>query len=188
MHGQPQPAADNGYKVYLGDGAQIIPPIDAQIADCIAEVAASGQPVELAPADHPGIDRLDDTVIDAYVRHVTALARPGARELTIVYTPMHGVGGAITPRVLRDAGFVAVHPVVDQADPDPDFPTVAFPNPEEPGALDPAVATAQQVGADLVSPTIPTPTAWGGGAGSRVGAQPDGLAEPVGQRDRCPAG
>jgi phosphomannomutase len=144
------PPRDNGYKVYLADGAQIIPPIDTAIAARIAEVAAEPHPPVLAPIDDPGIEHLDGATIEAYTAHVAGLARPGPRTLSIVYTPLHGVGRDVALDVLGRAGFTDVHPVVEQAEPDPDFPTVAFPNPEEPGALDLAIARARAVGADVI--------------------------------------
>ncbi|HEY5153558.1 MAG TPA: phospho-sugar mutase, partial [Acidimicrobiales bacterium] len=143
------PARDNGYKVYVGDGAQIIPPVDAEIAAAIGEAAAAGL-VPLAPADDPAIERVGPELLEAYLDHVVGLVVPGPQDLRIVYTPMHGVGGAVTIETLRRAGFTDLHEVVEQAEPDPDFPTVAFPNPEEPGALDLAAALAERVGADIV--------------------------------------
>ena len=139
------PPQDNGYKVYLGDGSQIVPPADAEISMHIDAVRAV--------ADVPraeGWRRLDDAVVDAYVDDVSALVGPGPRELSIVYTPLHGVGGDTVARVLERAGFAAPHVATAQAQPDPDFPTVAFPNPEEPGAMDLAMALAADVGADVV--------------------------------------
>lgn len=139
------PPQDNGYKVYLGDGSQIVPPADAEIA---ARIAAVG-----ALADVPrgsGGRVLDESIVTRYLTTVVDLAGDGPRDLDIVYTPLHGVGGDLTARVLEAAGFPAPRVVVDQADPDPDFPTVAFPNPEEPGAMDLAMALAAQTGADLV--------------------------------------
>jgi len=149
------PPRDNGYKVYLGDGAQIVPPVDAEIAARIDAVATRPEGPPLAAADDPAIVRLDRSVIEAYIDHVVGLSgagasEPGTRDLSIVYTPMHGVGAGVTLEVLRRRGFTRVHPVLQQVEPDPDFPTVAFPNPEEPGALDLAFATATRVAADLI--------------------------------------
>jgi phosphomannomutase len=142
------PARDNGYKVYVGDGAQIIPPIDDEIAAAI-DAAAAG-PIELAPDDDPAIEVVGSDVVDAYLDHIVGLVPPGPRDVRIVYTPLHGVGGATARAAFGRAGFDDVHVVPSQADPDPDFPTVAFPNPEEPGALDRAAALAAEVGADVV--------------------------------------
>ncbi len=142
------PARDNGYKVYVGDGAQIVPPVDAEIAAAI-DAAASGT-IELAPDDDAAIGTVGPEVTDAYLEHVVGLLAPGPRDLRIAYTPMHGVGGTVALDAFRRAGFTDVHVVASQADPDPEFPTVAFPNPEEPGALDRAGALAREIGADLV--------------------------------------
>ncbi len=147
------PPQDNGYKVYLGGraveedarGVQIVAPHDAGIAAHIAATDA----VNLAT---DGWTVLPDTIETDYVAAVTDLADPAFpdRDLKIVLTPLHGVGGRTARAVLTGAGFDDVTLVARQAEPDPDFPTVAFPNPEEPGALDLAVETAEQVAADLV--------------------------------------
>jgi len=139
------PAIDNGYKVYLGDGSQIVPPADHDIA---ARIEAVG-----ALADVPrGSDfrTLDEAVVDRYLTSLAAVPPDGPRDLTIVYTAMHGVGGAVALQALERAGFPAPSVVAQQQEPDPDFPTVAFPNPEEPGAIDLSLALAAEVGADLV--------------------------------------
>jgi len=139
------PPQDNGYKVYLGDGSQIVPPADHEIADRIAAVGAL--------ADIPrgeGGTVLGEEIVEQYAATVAALVQPGPRDLRVVYTPMHGVGGDLAMRVLARAGFADVHEVAAQAEPDADFPTVAFPNPEEPGAMDLALALAGEVDADIV--------------------------------------
>ncbi|UYM03981.1 phospho-sugar mutase [Solicola gregarius] len=138
------PPRDNGYKVYLGDGSQIVPPSDSDIA---AAIAAVGR-VDRLPRD-TGYPHLDDAVRDAYVAAVAALV-DSPRELTCAYTAMHGVGDAVVRQVVDAAGFPALHSVAEQAAPDPEFPTVAFPNPEEPGAMDLALALARAVDADVV--------------------------------------
>jgi len=143
------PARDNGYKVYVGDGAQIIPPIDGEIAAAIDTVAAGGV-IAVADDDDTAIEIIGPEVLAGYLDHVVGLVESGPRHLRIVYTPMHGVGGAVTLDALHRAGFTDLHTVVEQAEPDPDFPTVAFPNPEEPGALDLAAALARRVRADVV--------------------------------------
>ena len=157
------PAADNGYKLYLSDGAQVIPPVDAEIEQLIADLGPLSQ-VPVAGPGSPLITRHGDEVARAYLDAVVAAAAgptppsPGRRdraELNIVYTPMHGVAGPLMLRALRQAGFAAPHVVATQAEPDPDFPTVAFPNPEEPGALDLALADARRLGADLVVASDP---------------------------------
>jgi phosphomannomutase len=144
------PPEYNGYKVYLGDGAQIIPPTDQEISDQIASVGSLSQ-VRLAAADDPRVNTLDEGIVDRYLADALGQSLlPDARELRIVYTPLHGVGGSLTTRLLRAAGFHDVEVVAAQAQPDPDFPTVAFPNPEEPGALDLALELAASRRADLV--------------------------------------
>ncbi|OMH23923.1 phosphomannomutase [Tersicoccus phoenicis] len=150
------PPQDNGYKVYLGGrasdetgrGAQIVSPVDAAIAERIRAV----DPATVPMADD-GWTVLAPAIADEYRAGVVALSRPELfppRAVTITLTPLHGVGGDLMRAVLSDAGFGAVHLVPEQAAPDPDFPTVAFPNPEEPGALDLALAAAREQGADLV--------------------------------------
>jgi phosphomannomutase len=145
------PSADNGYKAYAADGAQVIPPDDGRIA---VFATALGPPPEAEPslAAHARVEHLDDApLLDAYTETATRVLDPaGARELRVVYTPLHGVGGAVLPDLFIAAGFAPLVPVVSQAEPDPDFPTAPFPNPEEPGALDLAIATARSVAADVV--------------------------------------
>ena len=148
------PPQDNGYKVYLGgrvvqgsgQGAQIVPPYDGLIAARIAEVAS----VASVPRAESGWTVLGEEILDAYLAAVATLRDDAPRDLRVVLTSLHGVGGRTAELVLRGAGFVDVHPVPEQALPDPKFPTVAFPNPEEPGAIDLALALAREVGADLV--------------------------------------
>ncbi|MCU0297025.1 MAG: phospho-sugar mutase [Candidatus Nanopelagicales bacterium] len=142
------PPEDNGYKVYLGDGMQIVSPADAEISARIAVQPAFDQIPQSAQWT-----RLDDAVVDAYLDRVVGLADPAntaGSHLTVVYSAMHGVGGGLFETVCERLGFVALHPVAEQFEPDPGFPTVAFPNPEEPGAMDLALATAERVGADLI--------------------------------------
>lgn len=151
------PPQDNGYKVYLGRhaveesgrGAQIVAPYDARIATEIDRMGAR-ESITLAPT---GWTVLGPFITTDYQSAVAALALPSHfpdRDLKIVLTPMHGVGGETAVAVLTAAGFVDVTLVSEQAEPDPDFPTVNFPNPEEPGALDLALATAARVDADIV--------------------------------------
>ncbi|MDE8667488.1 phospho-sugar mutase [Pseudarthrobacter sp. H3Y2-7] len=151
------PPQDNGYKVYLGRhaveesgrGAQIVAPYDARIASRIASVGT----LETIALAADGWTVLDPSLAADYENAVAALADPArfpSRELRIVLTPMHGVGGETAVAVLKEAGFADVTLVAEQAAPDPDFPTVSFPNPEEPGALDLALETAARLDADLV--------------------------------------
>jgi phosphomannomutase len=153
------PAADNGYKLYLSDGAQVIPPADAEIEQRIADLGPLAQ-IPVAEAGSSLITRHGDEVAQAYLAAVTDSVEPtagglGRTGLKVVYTPMHGVAGELMLRAMRRAGFAAPHVVAAQAEPDPDFPTVAFPNPEEPGALDLALADARRLGAELVLASDP---------------------------------
>lgn len=159
------PPDDNGYKVYWGDGAQIAPPLDEEIT------AAMGlaRPPGLAPPAHdaPAPDAVLTTELrEAYRRDVVALVedhpdaapdrdRPAREQLRVVVTPLHGVAGDDLVAVLGAAGFGDVRLVASQAAPDPDFPTVSFPNPEEPGALDAGLAEAAACEADLLLATDP---------------------------------
>ena len=170
------PPQDNGYKVYLGDGSQIVPPADAEIA---AQIAAVG-----ALADIPRSDdytTLGEDVVDRYLARVCSLALPdGPRALSVAYTAMHGVGSPLMRAALIGAGFPAPLAVHAQDEPDPDFPTVAFPNPEEPGAMDLALHLAGEEGVDLVlandpdadrcAAAIPTATGYRMLTGDEVGA------------------
>ena len=144
------PPQDNGYKVYWGDGAQIVPPLDAEISaaiDAVVDLAA----VPVAALDDALIGFVPSTLVGDYVTAVMGLVRhPEHRDLRVAYTPLHGVGRDLATRVLADAGFADVHVAAEQAEPDPDFPTVPFPNPEVAGALDLALALARSVGADLL--------------------------------------
>jgi phosphomannomutase len=139
------PADDNGYKVYLGDGSQIVPPADAEIAACIAAV---GPLASIPQSDH--FQTLDGAVLDSYVARAVSLLGDGPREVSVVYTAMHGVGGEVFMRAVAAAGFPAPTKVAKQFDPDARFPTVNFPNPEEPGAMDLAIADARAQGADVI--------------------------------------
>ena len=145
------PPRDNGYKVYLGgelEGAQIVPPHDAGIAAEIDAVASLAD----VPLASDGWEVLaGDAVLDPYLARAAGLVDPGGpRDLSVVYTPMHGVGRDTFLAAFEQAGFPAPGIVGAQADPDPDFPTVGFPNPEEPGAMDLAFGTAAALGPDIV--------------------------------------
>ncbi|MET8360444.1 phospho-sugar mutase [Micromonospora sp. NPDC005171] len=147
------PPQDNGYKVYLGAelggefgaGAQIVPPADAGIEAAIRSVG----PLTRVPLGEPG-QVLGDDLVASYVERATAVIDPdGPRDLTVAYTPLHGVGAAVLTAAFASAGFPTPGVVPDQAEPDPAFPTVSFPNPEEPGAVDRLIALADSTGADL---------------------------------------
>ena len=143
------PPADNGYKVYAGDGAQIVAPWDGEIASHMAAVERVSE-LALAELGDPRISLLGDDVVDAYVDGVAGLRSTDHRvDLRVAYTPMHGVGLAVLRRAFQRAGLPEPTVVGAQAEPDPDFPTVAFPNPEEPGAMDLLLALAEEEGADL---------------------------------------
>ncbi|MFF9866284.1 phospho-sugar mutase [Streptomyces sp. NPDC013953] len=141
------PPRDNGYKVYLGDGSQIVPPADAEIAAEIAAVAS----LHDVPRPDSGWETLGDEVLRAYLERTDAVLTPGSpRTANVVYTAMHGVGKDVVLAAWERAGFPAPVLVEEQAEPDPAFPTVAFPNPEEPGAMDLAFARARETAPDIV--------------------------------------
>jgi phosphomannomutase len=145
------PREDNGYKLYLGDGAQIVPPADTEIESAISEVGPLGQ-IPLAAADSELISTPGDELTRSYLDAICALAPAPASAawLRFVYTPLHGVAGRLALRAFEQAGFSAPDVVAAQMEPDPEFPTVRFPNPEEPGTLDLALAQARRSGADLI--------------------------------------
>jgi phosphomannomutase len=174
------PRQDNGIKLYVRDGGQLLPPDDADIASVIDAVDplrlpagwAEG-PFEFTPADE---------AVSAYVTAVAAGGRrpPGAPHLKVVHTALHGVGDATVRAVFDAAGWPPPVAVAAQRAPDPDFPTVPYPNPEEPGVLDLASATAEQEGADLVLANdpdadrlaimVPGPNGWQALTGDELGA------------------
>jgi phosphomannomutase len=177
------PPADNGYKLYLDDGAQIVPPADAEIEAASRAVGPLAK-IPAAPLDSPLIVRHGE-VAQAYLDAVCAAspAPGGAAWLRFTYTPLHGVAAGLALRAFEQAGFTVPDVVAAQSAPDPDFPTVVFPNPEEPGALDLALALARRTGADLVlasdpdgdrlAVAVPDPDAPGGWralTGDQVGA------------------
>jgi phosphomannomutase len=206
------PAADNGYKLYLGDGAQIVPPVDSQIEAAIASLGPLSQ-IPAGSPDGPLVTRHGDEVAQAYLDAIIAasgappVAPPSAAApsaapppgtptwagqpppravsmpLRVVYTALHGVAASLALRAIDRAGFPPPLVVAAQEKPDPDFPTVAFPNPEEPGTLDLALAQAERDAADLVlandpdgdrlAVAAPDPDASGGWrvlSGDQVGA------------------
>ncbi len=185
------PPADNGYKVYLGgravsdwgQGAQIVTPYDGAILEKIMAVPSAASVPRVG-----GWGILGDEMVAAYIDRLVQIVPAGPRDLKIVHTSMHGVGGQIALRAFDATGFKDVTVVPEQHEPDPNFPTVSFPNPEEPGALDLAMVLARKVNADLIlandpdadrsSAAIPDPsskTGWrqltGDEIGSLLGAQ-----------------
>ncbi|HJQ03365.1 MAG TPA: phospho-sugar mutase [Jatrophihabitans sp.] len=140
------PPQDNGYKVYAADGAQIVPPIDVGIE---ARIRAIGS-VRAIPLS-PNYSMLGESIVDDYVQAIASLVAPDSpRQLSMVHTAMHGVGTEVVRAVFAAAGFPPPHEVAEQSAPDPEFSTVSFPNPEEPGAMDLALALAVRTGADLL--------------------------------------
>jgi phosphomannomutase len=147
------PPADNGYKVYLGErlggtlgaGAQIAPPVDEEIEAAIRAVG----PLGAVPMGKPGTV-LGEDIVESYVASAAAVVDDQTpRDIAVAYTPMHGVGAPTLAAAFERAGFPRPAMVPEQVEPDPAFPTVAFPNPEEPGAMDLVLALADEVGADL---------------------------------------
>lgn len=143
------PPQDNGYKLYLGDGIQLVSPDDAAIASSIDRVALDDPAVTQAPRPERIVTLGDDIAADHITACCSVLASSG-RTVRAVYTAMHGVGGEHLVSAFLAAGFDAPVCVPEQFEPDPDFPTADFPNPEEAGALDLALALAGEVDADLV--------------------------------------
>ena len=171
------PPQDNGYKVYVGDGSQIVPPVDGLIAERIAAVES----VASVPLADDGWETLGDDVLQAYLDDVVTVVDPGSpRDVTVVHTALHGVGSETVRRAFLAAGYPEPIPVESQAEPDPMFPTVSFPNPEEPGAMDAALELAEQTSPDLVvandpdadrcAVAVPGPGGWRMLRGDEVGA------------------
>ncbi|MFT4221192.1 MAG: phospho-sugar mutase [Microbacterium sp.] len=169
------PPNDNGYKVYLGGengGAQIVSPADAEIAACIQRVADDEDVTRLPRS--VGYENAPESIVDDYIAATAAVAPApeSAAGLNWVYTAMHGVGCETLSRVVEAAGYPAPTMVASQVEPDGAFPTVSFPNPEEPGAMDLAFETARGAGAELViandpdadrlAVAVPDPDAEGG--------------------------
>ncbi len=149
------PPEYNGYKVYAANAAQIVSPVDQEISARIAAVqSATAVPLAAGAMSgaHPSAEPVPEAFFDRYLAEVDAL-RPRIerdQKLCIVYTPMHGVGWRYVKRTFERSGYPNVHVVADQAEPDGRFPTVNFPNPEEPGALDRAMSLADEKKADLI--------------------------------------
>ena len=141
------PPDDNGYKLYAADGAQIAPPNDQLVEGFANEAGTAVLADRSSPLHRVASSDLWETYLDHFARRFAA---PGTSALAITYTPLHGVGGESMMELFRTAGFVAVTPVATQFTPDGRFPTLAFPNPEEPGALDLAMETADENASDLV--------------------------------------
>ncbi|MFJ2749175.1 phospho-sugar mutase [Streptomyces sp. NPDC087297] len=171
------PPRDNGYKVYLGDGSQIVSPADSEIA---AQIAAVEKLADV-PRPESGWQELGDEVLEAYLARTDAVLTPGSpRGVRTVYTAMHGVGKDVVLAAFARHGFPEPVLVAEQAEPDPAFPTVAFPNPEEPGAMDLAFAKAAEVQPDIViandpdadrcAVAVPTADGWRMLRGDEVGA------------------
>ncbi len=158
------PPTDNGYKVYLDGGIQIISPTDREI-----EIAMAAAPFADEIARSP-VTLSDSALVEQYVERAARVRRSAWGPIRIALTPLHGVGGDVAVETLRRAGFTDVHTVASQFAPDPDFPTVAFPNPEEPGATDALLALAAEVEADVAialdpdadrcAVGVPTPAGW----------------------------
>ena len=160
------PPADNGYKVYLDTGCQIVSPVDSEISASIELVDACD--VMLSEPDDPLIEWLDDSHVQAYLEAVKKVRlRPDVAGVPVAYSAMHGVGGDVLVAAFDRAGFPTPFVVAEQQQPDPTFPTVAFPNPEEPGAMDlllaqavacdAAIALCNDPDADRLGAAIPTP-------------------------------
>jgi phosphomannomutase len=157
------PPSDNGYKVYFEGGLQIVPPTDREIEEAIA-VAPHADEIAREPVDTSGVDLVQRYIERAaHVRHTSEPVR-------VALTPLHGVGGEFVLDALARAGLSDVHVVESQFAPDPDFPTVSFPNPEEPGAVDALLQLAADVDAEIaiaLDPDadrcaigVPTPDGW----------------------------
>jgi phosphomannomutase len=150
------PASDNGLKLYLGDTTLIAAPVDVEIAarmsavEAIERLPRSDQYEQLDPPPRQISAGGTPTIADAYVDAVASPDLGRGTSLTVAYTPLHGVGAAIFLTVAERAGFTDVHVVPEQVEPDPAFPTVPYPNPEEPGALDRVLALGERIDADLV--------------------------------------
>ena len=178
------PPRDNGYKVYDSNGAQIIPPVDSAIAAAIDRVGTAKDVPRIGDAldgVQPGVLPIGPRVWQRYRQALARLRRggDGDPDLRIVYTPLHGVGWRFVGEVLEEAGYGDLHPVREQMEPDGSFPTVDFPNPEEPGALDLAMSLAERVDADVVlandpdadrlAVAVPGPDGWFSLTGNQVG-------------------
>ena len=178
------PPQDNGYKVYDANGAQIVPPTDQLVVAAIDQVGPANEVPRIEAAlagGSPLASPIDRSMFHAYLADIADLRIPADRRppIRIVYTPMHGVGWQSVRAALRAAGHEDLHPVPEQVEPDGHFPTVAFPNPEEEGALDLANALAERIGADVViandpdadrlGVTLPCADGWENLTGNQIG-------------------
>jgi phosphomannomutase len=169
------PPQDNGYKLYSGDGAQIIPP-DDEIVERLARCAGEA---ELGDRSAPGHAYIAHSLFEGYRRHFVSRFGVSHSDLRIAYTPLHGVGGEVMTQLFAEAGFSSVTRVAEQFAPDGRFPTLPFPNPEEPGALDLAIETAasndcsliiaNDPDADRLGAAVRTPTGWRVLLGNEIG-------------------
>ena len=169
------PPQDNGYKLYSSDGAQIIPPDD----EVVERLACTAGEAVLAERSAPGHSFIPHSLFDEYRRHFVGRFGVGHSELRIAYTPLHGVGGEVMTQLFAEAGFSSVTRVAAQFAPDGRFPTLPFPNPEEPGALDLAIETAasndcsliiaNDPDADRLGAAVRTPTGWRVLLGDEIG-------------------
>ena len=158
------PPADNGYKVYLDGGIQIVAPTDREIETAVAAAPFADEIARTA------VEPADSTLVEQYIERAAGVRLASSGPIRVALTPLHGVGGDVAVETLGRAGFTDVYTVSSQLEPDPDFPTVGFPNPEEPGATDALLALATDVDADVAialdpdadrcAVGIPTPTGW----------------------------
>ncbi len=177
------PPADNGYKVFTADGAQIVSPVDAQIAACIDMVDPCD--VALSDPDDPLIQWLDDSFVQAYLAAAPAVRLcPELAGVPVAYSAMHGVGGETLMAAFERSGLLTPFVVAEQQQPDPAFPTVSFPNPEEPGAMDLLLALAAASGAADRAVQRPRCRSLGSSDSDARGR----LATAAGRRDRLASG
>jgi len=160
------PPEDNGYKLYASDGAQIIPPED----EIVERYARDAGLATLADRSSPGHETVPPSLLEDYRSHVLDRFRvDGVSELRVTYTPLHGVGGETMTNLFAEAGYAHVTPVAAQFEPDGSFPTLPFPNPEEPGALDLAIGTANESNSTLIIANDPDADRLGAAARSDDG-------------------
>ena len=158
------PPKYNGYKVYWDDGAQIVPPVDKDITEKVRAIESFSEIKEITEeeAKQKGLltiigKEMDDKYLDILKKCILnpEIVRKNGKDLKIVYTPLHGTGNTVVERLLKDIGFENVYVVPEQKDPDGGFPTVDYPNPEDPKAFKLALELAAKVDADVVLATDP---------------------------------